>query len=74
MSRVPTDAEVDAYMRGTQRGRSIVEQEARAAAYGAIRRAAEVARGVDCPCGCHGDLDAKAMRRAIRAAIGSPKV
>jgi len=53
--------------------RERAEAYCRVAAFGAIRRAAEEARDVDCPCGCHGDLDAKAMRRAIRAAIGSPK-
>lgn len=92
MSRgYPTNGEADAYLDGFQRGgkieRLLNEYESRVAAFGAIRRAAAVAR--------HHDYEARIVecasteftkrlaaehfclgreiRRAIRAAIGSDK-
>lgn len=65
--------EAEAYNIGFLDGSDDQHYTDRIAAFGAIRRAAEVARQLDCYCGCHGDSYAIYIRRAIRAAIGSPK-
>lgn len=64
----------DGFNAGLFIGELETESKTRVAAFGAIRRAAEVARKNDCHCrGCPISHRAKLIRRAIRAAIGSPK-
>ena len=73
MSKRFSEDYLDGYEAGLAFMLKSEREHQRIAAFGAIRRAAELARRVDCKCGCHGDLDAHAMRRVIRAAIGSEK-
>ena len=61
------------YRDGAADAANLKRIEHRISAFGAIRRAAAEARRLDCTCGCHGDSYAIYIRRAIRAAIGSPK-
>ena len=63
---------------GTYRYIAVDEEIIRALAFGAIRRAAEVARRYDCECLFPGHNSiprgqAAVVRQAIRAAIGSDK-
>ena len=65
------------YSLGYVRGCSDEREQYRVAAFGAIRRAVELARQADWAWEVTGDPCMKAaaydVRRAIRAAIGSPK-
>lgn len=69
------------FIEGIKIGKDIAEEQFRIEAFGAIRRAAEVARSLDAA-KCENDnlidsvcyeWQADSVRRAIRAAIGSDK-